>query len=311
MRRRLKGKLQIQGRRGVARPPGASVLGLDAAKIVRAVEHMRFIIVAAAALLVSCSQEAPAPEPAALAPVDAVIAAERAMAAEARRTGWVEANEASLAPGAILLQSGPTDAAAFYANIHPDNRGDTSLTWGPDFAGASASGDFGFTAGPFNGDGAVFGYSLHVWERQPDGAWKWIYGDGVDTGALTVDPQGVATIAPGAEATDPAIDIAAAEQALAARALTDASGAIVDVLAAEGRVSRSNLAPVVGPDAARGLLANAPLVRYAPPLRTVVRPDMAFTLGEASWDGGAGYYARIWVLADDGWTLAFDQLLLR
>jgi len=44
----------------------------------------------------------------------------------------------------------------------------------------SKAGDFGFTAGPFNGDGTAFGYYLTVWRKQEDGAWRWLFEGGID-----------------------------------------------------------------------------------------------------------------------------------
>lgn len=271
---------------------------------------MRFVIFLAAALsLAACSKPG-----ASLSPVEEVIAAERAFASQARETGWVEAFEAYAAPDAILLQAGPTNALEAMAGIDPANRGDTSLGWSPSLAGASDSGELGFTTGPYNGDGTAFGQYFTVWKRQPDGSWKWIYDGGINQiEPQTLDPEGeVITILPGAESTDPAVDVAAAEAALAAAAAANPGEAFAGVLASQGRVNRDNTAPATGPEAARELLAAGPAsLAYAPPLRTETTYDLAFTLGEVRWEGGFGYYGRIWVLEDDGWKLAFDQIVER
>ncbi|MGH7618733.1 MAG: YybH family protein [Gemmatimonadaceae bacterium] len=58
----------------------------------------------------------------------------------------------------------------------------TSLTWRPVYALAAASGDLGFTVGEYIATGrspsgaAVqrFGKYLTVWQRQPDGTWKFV-----------------------------------------------------------------------------------------------------------------------------------------
>lgn len=186
--------------------------------------------------------------------------------------------------------------------------------WTTDFAGASVSEGLGFTFAPFNGDNTAYGYALLVWKRQPDGSWKWIFNDGVNTTAPPTFSTGAAVrlIEPGAEGTDTAVDIAEAETALASQALTDPAGAIASVLAPEGRVSREDAAPVVGPDAARQALAAGPSsIDYEAPLRTEATADLAFTLSEARWEGGAGFYTRIWVLSDEGWKVAVDQMIPR
>jgi ketosteroid isomerase-like protein len=273
---------------------------------------MRNFLIAAATLLAACQPPAaPAPTP---STVDAIITAERAFAADAVRIGWVEASEAHAAPDAFVLQPGPTPAARFYTNIDPANRGDTSLNWGPEVAAASRSGDLGFTTGPFNGDGAAFGYYLTVWKRQPDGAWKWVYEGGTDvTTPLTVSADGeVEVIEPSAEGKDAGEDVLAAEAALATAAATDPGGALAGVMAARGRISRNNIAPATGPDGARAIYANGPAaLQYSPPLRSEVSPDLVFTLGEVRWADGGGYYCRIWVFQDEGWKIAFDQIVER
>ncbi len=59
---------------------------------------------------------------------------------------------------------------------------DRTVTWEPEEAFASASGDFGYTWGyaefrgeAENGEPEVsYGRYLTIWQRQPDGEWKWI-----------------------------------------------------------------------------------------------------------------------------------------
>jgi hypothetical protein len=272
---------------------------------------MRFFLIAAAALLAACQPPATAPTPPV---VDTVIAAERDFAADARRIGWVEASEAHAAPDAFVLQPGPTPAVRFFTNIDGANRGDVSLNWDPALAVASSSGELGFTTGPFNGDDTAFGQYLTVWKRQPDGSWKWIYDGGTDsTTPVTVRFDGeVEVIEPAEEGTDAGEDILEVEAALATAAAIDAGGALAAVMAARGRISRNNVPIGIGPDGARAVYADGPAaLTYTPPIKSEVTPDLVFTLGVVRWAGGAGYYCRIWVLQDDGWRIAFDQIIER
>jgi ketosteroid isomerase-like protein len=280
---------------------------------------MRSFVIAAAVLLAACSQQPPAHE-APLTSVENVIAAERAFAADAAKAGWVEAFLAHSADDAIVLQPGPTNAHDFFENIDPGNLHDTSLTWAPVYAGASRAGDLGFTTGPFSGDGAAFGYYFTVWQRQADGSLKWIYDGGVDNpGPLGVDPASSVAVVPQADggeltAAQATEAVNAAEAALASEAATDVRVAYAAHLSAGAHVHRVNEAPAVGPADADTLLSTGPGSVALKQVRAVVAEsgDMAFTVGEARWAGGSGYYTRMWAQQDgEGWRLVFDQIILR
>jgi ketosteroid isomerase-like protein len=60
------------------------------------------------------------------------------------------------------------------------------LAWQPSFAGMSASGDMGFTTGPweFKGDikdekASGYGHFVTVWKKQPDGSWRFVVDLGI------------------------------------------------------------------------------------------------------------------------------------
>ncbi|MDP3492892.1 MAG: hypothetical protein Q8R82_07245 [Hyphomonadaceae bacterium] len=92
---------------------------------------MRMILLSTALAFAACSEQPPGPAasqaPAETSAATAIIAAERAFAADGAKTGWVEAFERWSEPDAIVLGSGPESAKDFLANIDPANRGDTSL----------------------------------------------------------------------------------------------------------------------------------------------------------------------------------------
>lgn len=264
-------------------------------------------------LLAACSA------PADTAPdASPVIAAERAFAAEAAQTGWVEAFLNHSSPEAIVLAAQPENAHQSLASIDPANRGDTSLTWGPDFAGISRAGDFGFTTGPYNGDGQAFGQYFTVWRRQADGSWKWIYDGGTNQRTpTTVNPAGEVTHlalgARGANSAETAVEAVRAREAeLATAAATNVGRAFSAWMAPQGRMNRDDQPSANSPDAAAELVG-AGAVRYAPPsvVEAGAGGDMVFTLGEVRWDGGAGYYGRIWVLTSAGWKIGYDQIIQR
>jgi hypothetical protein len=274
---------------------------------------MRLFASALTAALVACAQ------PADTAPdASAVIAAERAFATEAGQIGWVEAFEAHSAPEAILLAGAPTNAHQSLAGIDPANRGDTSLSWAPEYAGISRGGDIGFTTGPYNGGGTAFGQYFTVWRRQGDGSWKWIYDGGTNQLTPTaVNMEADVVVVPvamrGSGSAEAAIEaVRGAETALAAAAANGAGAALGAVFAEAGRLNRDNQPTAVGVEAVTQA-AGAGALHYEAPdmIEAGARGDLVFALGRVTWEGGAGYYCRIWVLQSDGWRIAYDQTVER
>ncbi len=273
---------------------------------------MRSLVIILVTALAACTQ------PAGTAPdASPVIAAERAFARAASQGGWVEAFEVYSADDALIIAAQPINAHQSLAGIDPANRGDRSLTWAPEFAGISRGGDIGFTTGPYNGGGAAFGQYFTVWRRQADGAWKWIYDGGTNqTAPTTVDMEAEVAVVPvarGAGSAAAAVDaVRAREAALAERAAVNAGEAFGAVFAEAGRMNRDNQPTALGADAA-ALLVGAGGVRYTPPsvIEAGAAGDLVFTLGEARWEGGSGYYCRVWVLQGDGWKIAYDQIIER
>ncbi len=280
---------------------------------------MRTLVLAGLIALAACSKTPPEPAtPAPASAADAVIAAERAFAADGAVTGWVEAFARWSEPDAILLGAGPVSARDFLNTIDPANRHDTSLNWAPEFAGVSAAGDFGFTTGPYSG-GATFGYYFTVWRRQADGNWRWLYDGGLNTKTpLSPDPAfAVIALAPpaanegSAGAAKASVD--AIEAMLAASASANAPAAISGLFAKTSRMHRQDAAPAIGVGAVSAALAEGPNRINFTPLRSDASAggDMVFTLGEARWDGGSGYYGRIWSREADAWRIVFDQIVPR
>ncbi len=273
--------------------------------------RIQALILFAALAVAACSNRDTAPD------AGPVIAAERAFAAEAGEIGWVEAFAAHSTDEAVLLAAGPENAHVSLAGIDPANRGDTSLAWAPEFAGISRGGDIGFTTGPFNGDDTAFGQYFTVWRLQNDGTWKWIYDGGTNQRTPTqVNPQAqVRQLALGRGAGSAEAAIAAVrerEAAFAEQAAHGAGPAFAAWLAEGGRVNRDDLPSADSPDAVTQIVG-AGGVRYEQPLiiEAGVAGDLVFTLGEARWEGGFGYYCRIWVLTSGGWKIGFDQIVVR
>jgi len=108
------------------------------------------------------------------------------------RMGLGFASSSTIAPVGVLFGSpelivGPDAVRDFYARLASG----TSLTWRPVYAWVTSSRDLGFTVGESVATGrgpsgaAVqrFGKYLTVWQRQRDGAWKFVVAGGSATPA--------------------------------------------------------------------------------------------------------------------------------
>jgi ketosteroid isomerase-like protein len=270
---------------------------------------------AAALSLAACATvSAPAPS------AEAVIAVERAFAADAAARGAKAAFLTHAAPHGVMVRRGAVvNARAFVAGWPEDRPG--GLVWWPVLAGVSRSGDFGFTTGPaIYGEDAAFTYYFTVWERQPDGAWRWLIDMGAKTAVKPAETQDapVATVPVSTEAPAPpaaaAAEVRRLDAELAAEAASDYRGAHARRLAADARVF--GLEPVPARDAAAVTAALA-----ARPARISMQPlgagaarsgDLAYTFGRASWSvggvDGEGPYLRVWQRRPQGWRIVADLI---
>ena len=269
------------------------------------------------ALLVAFAALAPVGAAAQSSPLDEVIAAERAFAADTRERGFKQGFLASVAPDGFVLQPGPTPARPGLEALPDARPPGPPLHWWPQFAGVANSGDLGFTTG-----GATIPVRYFtVWQRQPDGSWRWLYDGG---------PRLQAPLAGGD--TDPVVRLPAAtaaagspeaalaevrplEAELATLAAEDAAAARLRFLAEDGLAAGSPSASLPGREQQSAELARQPARQALRPLGGVASRagDMVFTWGESRWtrDGQPrwGHYARIWQKRAEGWRIVADMLI--
>jgi ketosteroid isomerase-like protein len=112
-----------------------------------------------------------------------LIGAERSFSRTSEEKGIREAFLTFLAEKAIVFRPMPAEGRPVYEQMAPTNP--TVLTWAPEIAEVSASGELGYTSGPYEvrpGRGTEptgFGHYVSIWKKQADGAWKVLLDIGV------------------------------------------------------------------------------------------------------------------------------------
>lgn len=293
------------------------------------------IVLAATGVVLAAAPEAPTGQTSREKALASLIEAERTFSRLSGAKGIREAFLTWLAPDAIVFRPAPVEGRPVYEKMDPANP--TVLTWEPEVADVAASGELGYTSGPYQvrpGRGAEptgFGHYVSVWKKQPDGAWKVLLDVGVQHDRPT-------TLVPVETMVPPAPE--AARQPLSPRALQDEelafgqrAGTLIKEAGTKGlrkalsaastddiRVLRPGRLPGVGREALKDLVPAAAgrIVRGSPERRASYQVlvswsgDIACSYGTSgSWKDRTtvetSAYLRIWRKNDTGiWKICLD-----
>lgn len=264
-----------------------------------------------------------------------LVDAERAFSRLSETKGIREAFLTCLAADAVVFRPGPVAGRPVYETMDPANP--TVLTWEPEVAEVSASGELGYTSGPYQvrpGRGlepTAFGHYVSVWKKQADGTWKVLLDIGVQHGR----PESSAAVKAVAPPRPPAAFEALSPEALREeeRAFGERAGLFEKETAIRGsrkalsafatddvRVYRPGQFPTVGKSALKDLIpANAGQISPGSQRR-----NAAFHVG-FTWSGDLAYnygtfeisasrstiqttaYLRIWRKGASGiWKICLD-----
>jgi ketosteroid isomerase-like protein len=197
------------------------------------------------------------------------------------------------------------------------------LSWQPTFADISASGDLGYTTGPwqFRPDindekPSAFGDFITVWKKQPDGSWKFA----VDLGISHPEPTLVSKMVEFAKESKSnrkkkrvhSSDLIQQEQLVSAGCKkVDARTCFAAHLAKDARLFRESKLPFVGSAAAIGALTEA-MWTWQPIAADVSQAgDIGYSYGTYELkDGNSliehGNYLRVWKNEDGVWKVVID-----
>ena len=263
-------------------------------------------------------------------PLQDMVKTEQAFSRMAEEKTVREAFMTFIAEDGLLFRPGAVNGKKWMIE-HPVPPSDKKplLAWQPNFAGMSASGDMGFTTGPWeskadikDGKPSGYGHFVTIWKKQPDGTWKWT----VDIGISHPESGGPQTLWHPTDTTAK-IEVPNADTATELKGLLyldrslstgsqshGLSKALMVVAAPDIRVYRAGNLPLIGREASRAALARIKGQFKSEPIGGDVSRagDLGYTHGTYDLTGAdqkvieRGSYVRIWKKHNDKWQLVLD-----
>ena len=196
------------------------------------------------------------------------------------------------------------------------------LAWQPAYAGMAASGDMGFTTGPWEAKADIkdekpgaYGHFMTVWKKQADGSWKFV----VDLGISHPQSGGPQTVwtppVTSKKETFKRVDVTNArkslldrDQAYAIAATLGVAEAFRDFASPDVRLYRANNLPYLGRDASVEALAKTTgEVKWQVIAADVSQAgDLGYTHGTYEAGNERGSYVRIWKKENGQWRIIMD-----
>ena len=264
-------------------------------------------------------------------PLQDMVKTEQAFSKMAEEKTAREAFMAFIADDGLLFRPGAVNGKNWMIE-HPVPPSDKKplLAWQPNFAGMSASGDMGYTTGPWESKPdrndpkpSAYGHFVTVWKKQTDGSWKWV----VDIGISHPQSGGPQTLWHPTDKNGPAkpqtVDAAISLKTLldSERMLSLAfmeqgtSAAILPYFSKELRVYRAGSLPFIGRDD-----SIAALIRIKGWFRSQTIGGDVSRAGDLGWTHGTYYlidtaenkviergsYVRIWKRQESIWQVVLD-----
>jgi ketosteroid isomerase-like protein len=189
------------------------------------------------------------------------------------------------------------------------------LLWQPAYAGMAASGDMGFTTGPWEAKNDIkdekpsgYGHFVTVWKKQADGSWKFV----VDLGISHPQSGGPQTLwtppATSKKETFKPVDLPGARKSLLDRDQAYEIAAFADYASPDVRLYRANSLPFIGREASLAALAKTTgQVKWHPIAADVSQAgDLGYTHGTYEAANERGSYVRIWRRENGQWRIVMD-----
>ena len=253
-----------------------------------------------------------------------MVKTEQAFSKMAEEKNTRDAFMAFIADDGLLFRPGAVNGKKWMIE-HPvpppkDTDKKPLLAWQPAFAGMAASGDMGFTTGPWEAKEDIkdekpqaYGHFVTVWKKQADGSWKFV----VDLGISHPQSGGPQTLwqPPDTNKTSSfkPVDVSAATEELLNR---DRKFDFTSYASPDVRLYRAGNLPYIGKQAALEALSKTKgQIAWQPIGGDVSRAgDLGYTHGtyELSDDtknvSERGSYVRIWQKQGGEWRIVMDVI---
>src|SRR5215510_7637045 len=199
------------------------------------------------------------------------------------------------------------------------------LAWQPAYAGMAASGDMGFTTGPWEAKADIkdekpqgYGHFVTVWKKQADGTWKFV----IDLGISHLQSGGPQALWQPADVNKKTsfkpVDAAKELQTLLDRDRSYATDKFPDYASPDVRLYRPGNLPYIGRKAASEALAKALRQFVWQPIGGDVSRagDLGYTHGTFDIQNDTnvvkehGSYVRIWKKENGAWRIVMDVINL-
>lgn len=260
------------------------------------------------------SGEEPVPEP-----LRSLVSAERAFSQFSVDHGIKPAFLEFLGEDAIIFTPRAAPGRKSYREQPDEPEPKVQLIWRPVFADIAASGDFGYTTGPyelsFSREGVPqsrFGHYVTVWKKGKDGKWKVAIDKGIRHPERSSAPDEVHYPPESkSEGVSPARleDLLARDRSYSELAAERGATAAFDEVASDSvRLYRDGSFPRIGKRASREALETAPLKLSPEGGDVAASGDLAFTYGTAeAANGESSSYLHIWQREGSVWRLVLDN----
>lgn len=262
--------------------------------------------------------------------LEEMVKTEQAFSKMAEEKSTREAFMSFIADDGLLFRPGAVNGKKWMLE-HPLLPSDKRplLAWQPAYAGMAASGDMGFTTGPWEAKGDIndekpagYGHFMTVWKKQSDGSWKFV----LDLGISHPESGGPQTLwhptPAGKKENVKSVDPAATQAALlerdrnyAAAELKQGSAKAFSAYASpQVRLYRNDHLPYLGRDVSVASLAGMKgQVTWQPIGGDVSQAgDLGYTHGtyevadESKKVVERGSYVRVWKKEKRAWVIVMD-----
>ena len=276
---------------------------------------MRFICFVLVFIVLQVSAQAQSP-------LQEMVKTEQAFSKMAEEKNAPDAFMAFIADDGLLFRPGAVNGKKWmmeHPAPAPPSGKKPLLAWQPSFAGMAASGDLGFTTGPWEAKADIkdekpqgYGHFFTVWKKQADGSWKFV----IDLGISHPQSGGPQTLWQPTETTNKwpsfkPVDVPKATAELLSR---DRKFSFADYASSDVRLYRAGHLPYIGKQAALEALAKTKgRITWQPIGGDVSQAgDLGYTHGtyeladETKNVIERGSYVRIWKRENGVWRIVMD-----